>query len=755
MKFVTGLLTAALSCSAQVTFPSINSSPWLGQEMLGRVTATSATVNLVFDREAQVYAEYGTAPGVYSSRTPTLSAAAGVALNIGITGLAPNTRYYYRVSYSAAPATSFTVRSEHTFHTQRSRGAAFAFAVQADPHLDNNSSVEAYRQTLANELDDQPDFLIDLGDTMMSDKLDASGVPGNGGSRPTSQGVLTRTQLLRSYYDLATHSVPLFEALGNHEGEWGSNLNGTPDNVAIWDAQHRTNYFPNPVPDGFFTGDTLSYDLNGAACTPALGATCGLGQRRSYYSWEWGDALFIVLDPFWSQTAGTTQPGNGQDCCQRNAGYWSLTLGPTQYAWLKRTLETSSSTYKFVFTHNLVGGVNPTVNGVEQGPMRGGVEVAQYLEWGGYNLDGTYGFTTYRPNWAMPVHQLLAANRVSAVFHGHDHLYAHQTLDGVSYQEVPQPSATNGNLGSRASDYGYKEGVLLGGRGYLRVSVAASGVKVDYVQTWLPSEQRGNQTNRMVADTYTLTPAAAKAPVIVSAANAAGGGAIAPNSWVGIKGTGLSSSTRIWQSSDFSGTQMPAQLDGVSVTINGKPSYVYYISPGQVNVLTPPDALPTNSSVVVTVNGVASPAFGAAAQSVAPAWFTFDGANIAGTHANGSLLGPSPLYPGSSTPARPGETIILYGNGFGATSSPVLAGSAQQSGLLSPLPSVSIGGLPAIVQFAGLVFPGEYQFNVVVPQNVAAGNQPVVATLGGRGTQSGAVIAIQADASAGSDLKPR
>ncbi|MFM2126066.1 MAG: hypothetical protein RL328_2517, partial [Acidobacteriota bacterium] len=572
------LALCVAQATAQTAFPSLNSSPWLGQELLGRVSASSATVNIVFDAGAQVYVEYGTTSGTYPERSSTQTAAAGVPLNITLTGLTANTRYYYRLQYSLSGA--FTARPERSFMTQRTRGSTFSFAIQADPHMDNNSSADVYQLTLANELADRPDFMIDLGDVMMSDKLNASGVPVNGGSSPNSAGVLSRTQLMRSYYDIATHSIPLYQALGNHEGEWGSNLNGTPNNVAIWDTQHRTNYFPNPTPDSFFSGDTQSYDLNGAACTPSSSVTCGLGQRRAYYSWEWGDALFVVLDPYWSQTANATTPGGGKDCCQRNAGYWSLTLGQAQYDWLKQTLERSTAKYKFVFSHNLVGGVNPSANGVDQGPMRGGVEAAKYLEWGGYNLDGSYGFSTYRPNLVMPIHQLLVANKVTAFFHGHDHLYAHQSLDGIAYQAVPQPSATNANLGTRATDYGYTQGTMLGGRGYLRVQVAPTGVSVQYVETWLPAEQRANQTNRMVADSYTLTAAATEPPVITSVNTAANGTAvIAANTWVEIKGTNLAAATRTWQNSDFSGTQMPTQLDSVRVTINGQSAYVYYISP--------------------------------------------------------------------------------------------------------------------------------------------------------------------------------
>jgi hypothetical protein len=92
-------------------------------------------------------------------------------------------------------------------------------------------------------------------------------------------------------------------------------------------------------------------------------------QLQAYYAWEWGDALFVVLDPYWNQPVAPELSGD-----------WSLTLGREEYDWLKRTLENSTSTYKFVFAHNLVGGLNL------DGAMRGGVEVAKYLEWGGYNL---------------------------------------------------------------------------------------------------------------------------------------------------------------------------------------------------------------------------------------------------------------------------------------------------------------------------------------------------------------------------------
>ncbi|HYW47382.1 MAG TPA: DUF4185 domain-containing protein [Bryobacteraceae bacterium] len=270
---------------------------------------------------------------------------------------------------------------------------------------------------------------------------------------------------------------------------------------------------------------------------------------------------------------------------------------------------------------------------------------------------------------------------------------------------------------------------------------AANGTSTFYytLSTWNPYVQVIMKT--------TIQGAGQTAPVIGLVANAEGeAAAIAPNTWVEIKGSNLAPAghNRIWQASDFVGNQMPAQLDGVSATVNGKPAYVYYISPAQVNILTPPDAMSGPVQVVLTDNETVSAAFTAQAEPASPSFLVFDGTNVAATHLSGSLLGPTTLYPGSSTPARPGETVVLYANGFGPTSTPVVSGSTVQSGTLSPLPAVKIGGVAATVLFAGLVAPGEFQFNVVVPASLADGDQPITATYNGLTTQPGTLIAVQA-----------
>jgi uncharacterized protein (TIGR03437 family) len=224
-------------------------------------------------------------------------------------------------------------------------------------------------------------------------------------------------------------------------------------------------------------------------------------------------------------------------------------------------------------------------------------------------------------------------------------------------------------------------------------------------------------------------------PTITLVANAEGENpVIAPNTWVEVKGANLSKpgGSRVWQASDFAKNQLPANLDGISVTVNGKSAYVYYISPTQVNILSPPDAMTGSVAIVVNNNGAISEPYIVQAQATSPSFFLFNGGPyLAATHVSGALLGPASLYPGSTTPAKPGETVVLYANGFGPTSVPVVRGAETQSGILSPLPIISIGGIAASVSFAGLVAPGEFQFNVVVPATVPSGDNAITAAYNG------------------------
>ena len=231
--------------------------------------------------------------------------------------------------------------------------------------------------------------------------------------------------------------------------------------------------------------------------------------------------------------------------------------------------------------------------------------------------------------------------------------------------------------------------------------------------------------------------------------------AIASNSWVSIKGGALSATTRSWASSDFSGDTLPTQLDGVGVTVNGEAAPVSYISPTQINILIPGTITPGPLQLVATNNGLTSATVSATLSTFAPSFFTI-GTNsttknlyIAATHANNSLVGPPSLISGvTTTPATTGETIILYGTGFGSTA-PGFTGSTTVAAPLplAALPTVTIGGIAAQVTFGGLVGPGLYQINVVIPSGITPGTTanidvPVVAQEGSDSSPSNTVISL-------------
>lgn len=236
------------------------------------------------------------------------------------------------------------------------------------------------------------------------------------------------------------------------------------------------------------------------------------------------------------------------------------------------------------------------------------------------------------------------------------------------------------------------------------------------------------------------------AGAITSVANAGGyQPGVASATWIAIFGSNLSSTTYTWQASDFINGMLPTSLEGVSVTIDGVPAYIEYISPIQVNVLAPDDAATGAVSVQVTTAKQPSNSFTVQKMAFLPAFFTMDnGKYVAALHLDYSLVGSAGLLPGiTTTPAQPGETIVLYGTGFGPTN-PALP-TSQLVGAPAPLANsvrITIGGVVASVGFAGLVGPGTYQFNVTVP-DLPNGDAPVVASIGENTTQTGVSVTVQ------------
>jgi len=237
-----------------------------------------------------------------------------------------------------------------------------------------------------------------------------------------------------------------------------------------------------------------------------------------------------------------------------------------------------------------------------------------------------------------------------------------------------------------------------------------------------------------------------QAAPIVTATNVVNGASfqppIAPNTWVTITGGNLSGTTRVWDADDFVNGALPTNIDSVSVSVNGTYAFVEYVSPTQLNVLLPP-GLAAGQATVQTFNfGLASSQVTVQIQDVAPAFFLQnDGKHIAATHADGSLVGPSTTA--GAAPAAPGETIVLYGTGFGVTN-PAATNQLITTALpLVTLPTITIGGTATTPIFAGLTYAGLFQINVTVPASTASGDVPVVALVGTTASPAGAVIAVQ------------
>jgi hypothetical protein len=436
---------------------SMKGQTFTGSELLARPTDHSITLNVVSSSALDAYIEYGTSSGSYPYTTSTVTKAANEPIVIVVDGLSADTKYYYRLRYRVSGGGAFSARSEHTFHTQRPAGSTFSFDVTSDSHVNvAGLGVPAtWQQTLTNIANDNPDYLIDLGDTFAMDNVTSE-------SAARTNYIFQRTD---SYFGRVSHSASIFIATGNHEQEEGWHIVDPVGSPAVWGTNARKRYFPNPVPNDFYTGNTDTYS-----------SIDGDQLHEDYYAWTWGDALFVVIDPFWYTTIKpfTGNIGGGEDSDPGDGDRWHWTLGLTQYNWLKQTLENSNATYKFIFAHHMTGG--------SQDYVRKGAYGAPYCEWGGYDENGTtWGFDTKRSGWYKPVHQLMVENGATAFFHGHDHEYAYEKLDGIVYQELPSGGFSGYGFGLY-SEGGYTIKVLPS-PGHLRVTVSPSQTTVEYVGT--------------------------------------------------------------------------------------------------------------------------------------------------------------------------------------------------------------------------------------------------------------------------------
>ena len=481
LALTSALASTSVGRALGATTPSVNL-------ILGRPTKSSIAISALATEPVKAYIEYGYLKSKYSNKSGAVQIDPSTPYVFEINGLKANTRVYYRVSYSNSTSSTVINTKQYSFTTPRNKNSTFAFSVQGDTHPERAGKMfnaELYSVMMANVLTQQPDFHILLGDDFSIDPLIDKG-------QANQVNVEKIYNTHRNWLSIAGNSVPIFLVNGNHEQAAQYLLDGTATNPAVLAGNARLKYYPLPAPNDFYSGDQTKVD--------------GIGLLRDYYAWEWGDALFISLDPYWhskfavDNVAGVTADESAAD--KKNGGkgggakvtnLWDVGIGDEQYAWLKKTLENSSAKYKFVFAHHVLG------------TGRGGVEVSTNYEWGGVDPKGKSTFAKERPNWTLPIHDLMVKNGVSIFFQGHDHICVHQERDGLVYQSMPNPADDTFSMFNESA---YLTGTKAPNSGHVRVTIKPAEAKVEYFLAARTSDT--TRKNLDIAHSYVVKPGVRK-----------------------------------------------------------------------------------------------------------------------------------------------------------------------------------------------------------------------------------------------------
>ena len=265
--------------------------------------STTARLNVKTNQILKVYIEYGYSSNKYIYKTPVLTTKISGPNIILLNSLKSESKVYYRLRYQLRSTGSYLAKPAATFVTGKVASNS-TFAVQADPHMDENSDATVYTKTLEQIVAASPAFLMDLGDIFMVDKLQSK----------TEANIRARFELMLSFYK-KLGNVPLKITLGNHDGELGYSQFNT--------KKYRKEYFPEQT------------------------------DELAYYAFEGPDQLHVALDPFTYTTSNPKDDG------------WQWTLGKTQYDWLVKVLSESKATHKFIYIHHLLVGNAQSRGGVE------------------------------------------------------------------------------------------------------------------------------------------------------------------------------------------------------------------------------------------------------------------------------------------------------------------------------------------------------------------------------------------------------
>jgi hypothetical protein len=422
-------------------------------EFLANPTSNSIQVSLVpMNKGDELYIEYGELPGTYTKSTNTLTTINDSIIVFTLTGLEPNKTYYYRTRYrtrcSINSTIDFGARQEYSFKTKKPEDETFSFAFSTDSHgyqkwarysCGKKEDLFVLNKTIENILLSKVDFLILGGDEVQTHcngcpscaEFNVDGeYPGQNNVQSQREAEL-RYRVLRRLFEPTVHSVPLFYTLGNHDGE-STNYN---NNLLINSLNARLKYMANP------------YSVYGG------------GEDGNYFSFEWGDGLFIILDVI-----------------RYSTDHW--TLGSNQLQWLSTTLKNSNKKWKFLFSHHLVGG---------DAYGRGGLR----------STDNNLINGTFTGEQAI-VHQIMKDTGAQFFIYGHDHAFSFgeklsssNDPEGIYYITGGMPSETVkptwwGDL-QNFYDYNYDgklNDALYGEKGFTKITVYGKhNVTIEYIGT--------------------------------------------------------------------------------------------------------------------------------------------------------------------------------------------------------------------------------------------------------------------------------